>query len=180
MAVNNSTPLTADRLRELFHYDAETGVFTRRLPDGYKGQRVRNKAVGCRNTINYIVIYIGKLFLAHRLAWLYTYGAWPTRDIDHINGDRSDNRICNLREATRSENNQNQRKARKDNKSSGVLGVSWYERDKKWKPQISINGKRVYLGYFDTIAEARAAYLKAKALYHPFGEISRGHSEPSG
>jgi hypothetical protein len=90
------------------------------------------------------------------------------REIDHINGNGLDNRRSNLRVVTRSENMQNQRKARADNKSSGLLGVSWHKPGRNWTAQITIAGKRTHLGIFDTSSEAHAAYLSAKRNLHDF------------
>jgi len=95
----------------------------------------------------------------------------PENEIDHINGIRNDNRICNLREATKSENAQNQRKAPSHNKSTGLIGASFDKRYKKFESKIHINGKSKFLGYFKTAIEAHNAYLTEKRLIHPFGTI---------
>jgi len=100
---------------------------------------------------------------AHRLAWLYTYGEWPVGDIDHINECKGDNRIINLREATRAENMQNRSKANK-NGHSGLLGVT--KVGKKWLGQIHVDGVRHHLGRFESPQEAHAAYLRAKHQLH--------------
>lgn len=97
---------------------------------------------------------------------MIVHGAIPDGlEIDHINGDESDNRICNLRLATKSENQQNKRRPRKDNKA-GLLGVCWFERAKKWRAQITVNGECKYLGLYVTPEEAHAAYLTAKRELH--------------
>lgn len=102
---------------------------------------------------------------AHRLAWLIHYGEWPRNDLDHINGNRLDNRISNLREVTRAENCRNQ-KLRKTNKS-GVIGV--IQKGSRWHANIMANGKQVFLGSFSTKEEAAAARQAAsdKCGYHP-------------
>ncbi|MBD1229107.1 HNH endonuclease [Xenorhabdus griffiniae] len=105
----------------------------------------------------------------HRLAWLLYYGRWPSEFIDHINGDKSDNRIVNLREASNTENSWNS-KMRKNN-SSGIKGVCWCKSKKKWVARIRIDGKRKTLGYFSNIDEARLIMEKARTKYH--GEFSR-------
>ena len=115
--------LTQEQVKELFDYDPETGDLVWRVKRGTHG--VAGKiAGGLDHHHGYFRIRIdGKLYRTHRIIWLYVYGAWPVNDIDHVNGLRHDNRICNLREATRAENMQNQRNPRVDNKSS-YLGVS--------------------------------------------------------
>ena len=103
-------------------------------------------------------------FFAHRLAWLYVYGEWPNSEIDHINGDRSDNRIQNLRDATHSENQQNRRAASKKSKT-GVLGVHPTP-DGRYVAQISINGRSVKIGRFRSVEDAQAAYIETKREIH--------------
>ena len=110
----------------------------------------------------------GKGYQAHRLIWLYVNGAWPVNEIDHVNGVRNDNRISNLREVTNSQNLQNQRKPSLNN-TSGFLGVSAY--GGKWLAQIKLSGKKQHIGYYDTPAEAHAAYIAKKREIHPFGTL---------
>lgn len=105
----------------------------------------------------------------HRLVWLYVHGHMP-QQIDHINGDRSDNRLCNLREATQSLNNANS--ARRSNNTSGSKGVCWNSKRNCWQAHIKPPGqKRVYLGRFDKFEDAAAAYERAATVY--FGEYAR-------
>lgn len=157
--------LTADRLRELLHYDPETGAFTWR---SNRTPRIRAGAVaGHRHPLGYWTLSVdGKRYYGHRLAWLHYYGEWPTNCVDHINGDGLDNRIANLRDITHKENIQNQRRAAKNNESSGILGVGWFEPRQKWRAQIGHDGRSIHLGYFDTADEARTYYLVAKRLLH--------------
>lgn len=108
----------------------------------------------------------GQVYTVHALVWLYHRGSLPTLDIDHINGNRSDNRIENLREVTRSVNMQNLRQAPAHNKSSGMLGVKRHSNGKCWQAQIQVNKKQIYLGLFDTKEAAHEAYLKAKRNIH--------------
>ncbi len=103
---------------------------------------------------------------SHRAAWVVYYGVFPSGEIDHINGDPSDNRIANLRDVSKSINQQNKRRPRADNKS-GYLGVSWSIPAKKWKAQITIDGHTHYLGLHSTPEQAHAAYLEAKRARHP-------------
>jgi hypothetical protein len=102
--------------------------------------------------------------LEGRLAWFYTTGAWPKDQIDHIDGNKSNNRFANLREATPSQNTQNQRRAMRTNKL-GILGVILARG--KFRAQIWFDGKNKFLGYFATAEAAHAAYLAAKRKFHP-------------
>jgi hypothetical protein len=150
--------ITQARLKELLNYDPETGLFVWRVTRRVKAGTIAGSK---HPTQHYIAIKIdGVLYKAHRLAWLYEYGIWPPNEIDHINRVRTDNRLENIRLATKAENAQN-RKTRTDN-SSGMTGVSWHKRDKKWRVYI---GKGKYLGYFDALEDAIAARKEAEKLY---------------
>lgn len=105
----------------------------------------------------------GKLYYAHRVAWFLYHGSWPQYQIDHINGDRKDNRISNLRSVTNHENSKNKRFS--DKNTSGFTGVTWFKRDQKWKAQIMHKGKNYHLGYFDCAKEARDARVLAEARF---------------
>ena len=163
------TDLTAQRLRELLHYTPDTGIFTwRRTGKGINLDR----SAGCLDGRGYLAIMIdGGMFRGHRLAWLYANGAWPIAEIDHINGTRSDNRIANLREATTGQNRQNQRQAMGHNNSSRLLGTSWNPVRGKWQASIRFDGRAHFLGRFETVELAHAAYLIAKRKHHEFGAI---------
>lgn len=151
-------------LKSRLEYDKETGLFIRiKNVSGNKGG-VGNVA-GNIGDEGYIVInFRGKKKKAHRLAWLYMTGEWPEKDVDHMNGDRADNRWINLRAADDSINAQNQRKASSNNKS-GYLGVS--QKGNRFKASIRSEGKRIYLGLFDTAIIAHEAYVEAKRKLHP-------------
>lgn len=120
------------------------------------GDLTRASAVAsAKNGQGYIVIQVaGASYRAHRLAWLYVHGEWPQEEIDHINHDRTDNRISNLRPATRLINAKNL--SRSARCSSGLTGVHWYAKTKKWQAQIMANRKRIHLGYFDSFFDAAA------------------------
>lgn len=156
--------LTQERLLQVIRYDPETGLF----------KRINNATLKKIGTIPkdpknaYLKIGVDyRVYSAHRLAWLYVYGVWPDGQIDHINGDKLDNRICNLRVATTSENKQNMRKARSDSRS-GLLGASWHTKSGKWRAAIQINGKKKHLGYFDTPEEAHRIFIEQKRIHHKF------------
>jgi hypothetical protein len=165
--------LTAERLRELLHYDPETGVFTwiakRPLSRAAIGSRAGGVAAG-----GYILIGIDRTrYYGHRLAWLYMTGAWPNDQVDHINLDRGDNQWRNLREATNAQNGAN-RGAQANNKS-GLKRVTWNEECRKWASHIQVNGKAKYLGLFDCPAAAHFAYLVASEL--AFGEYANSSAK---
>jgi hypothetical protein len=160
--------LTAERLREVLSYDPETGVFVW-LKRTARRIRVGDVA-GCLGTLGYRSLGInGEEHLAHRLAWLYVHGEWPSADIDHINGDPGDNRLANLRPATRAQNSANAGK--RTTNTSGLKGVCWSKKSCKWRAAITVNGQVIYLGLFDCPAEAHAAY--ARAAEQHCGEFAR-------
>lgn len=163
----NIIPLTADRLRELLYYNPETGVFVWRVQ---KGRRLPGDRAGHRKSNGYVEICIDQVVhYAHRLAWLLTKGCWPTDLLDHRNGVRHDNHIDNLREANNTANNQNQRRASKNNKL-GLLGVSRHKSG-RYIAFICVARRTQYLGLYDTPEAAHAAYVVAKQALHPAGTL---------
>lgn len=155
--------LTAEKLREILSYDPDTGVMKWKAKTSPK-MRVGDVA-GCvdRFGTGYRQIRIeGKTYREHRLAWLYVYGKWPEQVIDHINGVRTDNRLCNLREATPAQNQQNRVGCQRNN-TSGVRGVCWDKRTAKWMAFIQFNGRHLHLGRFDDIEKAAGARKLAEA-----------------
>lgn len=156
--------LTQEELKRWVSYDPETGMFSRLI---FKGNCRPGDKIGGINHDGYVVIRVaGNKHMAHRLAWLYMYGKWPDKEIDHANRNRADNRILNLREATRSENNQN---SSPGTGSSGYMGA--YPHGKKWKAKICVLGHQIYLGSFDDPETAHQAYMEAKKKYHPMFTI---------
>lgn len=152
-------------LQKALKYERDTGAFVW-LTNGRGRFRRAGAEAGTINRWGYRAICCdGKYLLAHRLAWLYVYGEWPKNEIDHINGNRSDNRIENLRDVPRAINAQNIRSARVDSESK-VLGVSWSKERHKWVATIVTNGKQKYLGSFSKIEDAKDAYLAAKRSSH--------------
>lgn len=145
------TILTQDKLKELLTYNPDTGVFTWLTPTSNRVKR--NSVCNCHDKHGYIVVRINRrLYKAHQLAWLYTFGSFA-KELDHINKIRNDNRIVNLRLATRSQQMHNAGMLK--NNTSGVKGVSWHKAAKKWHARIWVNGKCLSVGYFDTIDAAQ-------------------------
>ncbi len=156
--------LTAQQLRELLNYDPETGEFTRRVVTCNK-VKVGDVA-GSRHHSGYVHIRVlGVIRLAHRLAVLYMTGAWPADQVDHISGDRADNRWRNLRDVAKTTNLENQRAAHENN-GSRLLGVSFDPRLNKYRAQIQTNKRKLHLGVFDTAEQAHSAYLLRKRAIH--------------
>ena len=173
--------LTQQYLKECLDYNPDTGIFVwkKRPLHHFKDSRSANSANSRMNSkkitnmdsCGYIQVKINSIiFQCHRLSWLYVYGYMPENQIDHINGVRNDNRIVNLREATRSENQQNQSNPHGET-SCKKLGVYYHKKNEKFYSMIGINGSKKYLGCFNTAIEAHNAYLQAKRQLHPFGEI---------
>lgn len=154
--------LTQERLKEILHYDSETGIFVWRVTRN--GNALAGRTAGNKGKKGYRKIAIDKrTYQEHRLAWLYVYGKWPKGVIDHINVVVDENRIDNLRDTTDLINSQNKKSARIDN-ALGILGV--YKVGKRFRAQISVIGRKKYLGTFETPELASAAYLDAKRKLH--------------
>jgi hypothetical protein len=171
-----STDLTVEMLRSLLDYDPDTGIFWWRVQPSRRAKA--GEAAGCVDSYGYTCIRInGMQFKAHRLAWLHFHGLWPEQQIDHLNGNRADNRIANLRDVSRSMNLQNQTRPQKSN-TSGFLGVSWKKGKNRWQALIMVNGRNQHIGYFNTAEAAHAAYLAAKLQLHP-GDVRNFTEIPS-
>lgn len=162
MALPRPLP-SAACVREVLHYNPSTGRFTWRA--GPKSGTAAGSIGG-----RYVQIMITKKnYLAHRLAWLYVHGYPPVHEIDHMNGDPRDNRINNLRPASKAQNAQNQRRSAKN--SSGHKGVSWSRHKQRWRAAIKVDDRSIHLGYFRELAAAAEAYRSAAARY--FGDFAR-------
>lgn len=158
--------ITQQSLRDALDYFPETGQFRWRTFSGPRGQVGTIAGSVDKKGYRYIQLN-GRKFKAHRLAWFYENGQWPALQIDHINGIKDDNRLLNLRESDYTLNAQNARKARHNNQSCGLLGVSRNKRGRKWRAKITVSGISHFLGYFDSASSAHAAYIDAKRRLHP-------------
>ena len=152
------TALTHERLTHLLDYDPMTGVFRWKRT---KSHMKPGSVAGCiQKGVGYRLIGIDcHQYGAARLAYFYCFGVWPNPEVDHINGDRADNRITNLREVARRENQQNRTEARRGH----LPGTCFHKSDKRAKPWaalIQIDGRKRHLGYFKTATEARHRYLQ--------------------
>jgi len=167
--------LTQEYVRSLFHYDPETGVLTwkERPREHFSNShtwaamntRCAGKKVGSRlsKTSSYLSFCLkGKGFLVHRVIWVWVHGENP-EEIDHINGDKADNRLVNLRNVSRGINMMNKAQSKKN--TSGVTGVVWHKAARKWTAQIRIDGKNHYLGVFNTVSEASEARMEASQKF---------------
>ncbi len=154
--------LTQERLKELFDYDPDTGLLTRRININYRAKI--GDIITCLDHHGYIQLNIdGKVVKGHRIIWLYVYGELPD-SVDHINGIRNDNRICNLRSVSHETNQQNMR-TKKINNKTGFLGVNQHHSG-SYEASLSVNGKKKHIGNYSTPEEAHQAYLEAKRIYH--------------
>lgn len=165
-----------DYLRRRLRYDPATGdlIWLARNGGGRSirtwNARFAGTVAGTPTTRGYRSILIdGQRYAAHRVAWLLAYGEWPQNQIDHIDGDRANNRLANLRPATQSQNALNSRTYK--NNSSGCRGVTWKKSCGKWRAQITVDGEVKHLGYFDDFDDAATA-RKVAANTH-FGEFAR-------
>lgn len=170
--------ITQAYLHECLLYDADTGEFTwkRRPESHFTKKRYLNiwnaryawKPAGCIVDGYRVICLDRRLYRAHRLAFLYVNGRFPSDQIDHANMDRADNRLVNIREASRSQNGANRGDV---GASSGVKGVSWHRHTGRWQVRIGVRGRSIYLGVFDDLDEAKDAYRRAAEEH--FGEFAR-------
>lgn len=157
-----SSQFSCEQLREMLAYNAETGMFTWIVRPA-RCIKVGD-AAGSKTSQGYIQIQLfGRGYQAHRLAWLHFYGGWPGFEIDHIDGDKSNNALSNLRDVSKSVNQQNVRGPRSDN-THGFLGATRHGNG--WRAQIRVDGKQRRIDGFSTPESAHAAYLAAKRQFH--------------
>jgi hypothetical protein len=159
--------ISQEMLKGRIHYDRETGVFTW-LDVKVNAKRARNKRAGCINVEGYVQIGFrlggkGYALFAHRLAWLYEYGEFPSGSLDHINHNKTDNRVTNLRIATNRENCRNQ--SMSSNNTTGHTGVTFRKASNKYYAHIRVNYKQKHLGCFENIEDAAKAVKEARAHY---------------
>jgi hypothetical protein len=164
MSQKHDHALDATEARRLFDYDWVTGEMTWAVRT--KGAVLGARA-GCPQTDGYLQVTVRqRRHVVHRVVWLWWYGQWPQQFIDHINLDKGDNRIANLRDVTRSMNQQNQRTVGRTS-ISGLIGAHYVKRLGRYSSSISVDKRTTHLGFFDTAEEAHACYLEAKARIHP-------------
>jgi hypothetical protein len=158
--------LNAEEVRALLDYDPETGVLRWKQHMTPRARMGKEAGVIQQGKYRRVGIY-GRYYMAHRLAWLIVTGEWPTHEIDHINGQKADNRLCNLRPATPEQNKRNTR----HRNNTGLPGASYSSVNGKFRAQIRVNGRRKFLGWFDNAEDAHAAYVAAARRYH--GEFAK-------
>jgi hypothetical protein len=171
--------VTPEYVKECFKYNPKTGVLTwKARPKSHfpteRGWHIfhasyAGKVTGCKDYKGYLVVLIGgRPYFAHRIVWAIMKGVWPSEMIDHINGVRDDNRLANLREASRGQNISNAR-IRKDN-TTGVKGilkpVARANGGKAWRVGIRVGGKRHHIGYFNSMEEAEVAVRESRVKLH--------------
>ena len=154
--------ITQEYLKSILNYDPLTGIFIWiNKPSKFNSIKIGDLAGYINTYTGYHLIRINRFnYPAHRLAWLYMYGSFPLYDIDHINHNRSDNRIENLREVTLQENQKNRSKNK--NNTSGVTGIYWIESRKRWRVSISNAGKNNFIGNFKIKEDAIEARKQAE------------------
>ena len=157
--------ITQEELKEVLDYDPETGIFRwKTKKPGIPKDRVFAGRPGIRGYIR--IMLNGRIYGAHHLAWLYTYGKFPDKYLDHKNGITSDNWITNLREATASQNAANRKVCR-----NGLKGAYWHKNRREWSSAMNKDGNRIHLGWFKTELDAHAAYVEAASRLH--GEFAK-------
>jgi len=157
--------MNQNELKEVLEYNEETGNFTWKVSNNNR-IKIGDEAGYTSKRRGYTQIKINrKLYSAHRLAWLYVYGEFPSKEVDHIDHVRTNNSISNLREVTRQENGRNTR-IRSDNQS-GVNGVSWNKQTFRWHARIhDLSGQSKHLGYYINFEDAQAARSEAELEYN--------------
>jgi hypothetical protein len=146
--------LTVDELREVFSYDPERGALYWKVDSGARARAgMRAGTLGIGKTLRYqLVKYEGQQYYTHKVIWALHHGLWASGEVDHIDGDRTNNSVTNLREVTHAENTRNARR-RSDNRS-GINGVCWEEKKNRWRVQIGKNGRIHQVGRYRDFFEA--------------------------
>ncbi len=163
--------VTAERVRYLFNYEPSTGRLIRRVNAGYRARK--GSIAGGMSRHGYRIVRVdGIVFMAHRIVWMHVHGEWPAKTLDHINGDRSDNRLENLRLADQYENGYNRKVSRRS--STGVLGVYWENTRLKFSASINFRGKTYNLGRYSYLKEAVAARKQAEQRLYGEFQSARG------
>ncbi len=158
--------ITQESLLKSHYYNPATGLFYKRMTSG------KLKLTGTSMKSGHLHCGVDRTtYLIHRLIWLYMTGVLPKEDIDHIDGNPANNKWANLREASRSDNLENLKKAKVINKSTGLLGASSNGQNGKFTAGIQVKGKRLHLGTFDTPEKAHRAYIEAKRELHLFNTL---------
>jgi hypothetical protein len=159
--------IAVEELKLKFRYEPDTGHIY--WIEAGKG-KIKKKPAGTKTNTGYMMIMIDKKrYYSHRLAWALHHGRWPNDQVDHINGNKIDNRIINLREATNAENGKNY--GFNKSNTSGIKGVSWCKCTNKWRAMIKVNNTKKCLGRYDTVEQA--AYVRKQAEDRYFGEWGR-------
>lgn len=158
---------TKDELLSKLDYDRATGKLTWKVT---KGRKIAGQEAGWLDNLGYqLTRFSGVLYRNHHIIVFLETGEWPAGDVDHIDGNPSNNAITNLRVCSHAENQRNMKK-HKDN-TSGFKGVYWNKNAEKWMAQICVDGKLKYLGLFQNTKEAANAYDAAAKILH--GDFAR-------
>ena len=168
--------ITQDYLNHHFSYDPESGSFTYKIPTR---RRKVGATVGKPDKDGYLTASIGcNRIIIHRAIWMMIYGEWPNV-VDHINGDKTDNRLLNIRNVTNNENLKNSRLSKRN--KSGVTGVIWHKRFNKWHVGIGVNSKLKHIGYYHSYFDAVCARKSAEIRYgyHPLHGGNKLQAEKS-
>lgn len=166
---NNAHLLSKEELYENFYYDPEAGhLWWKNNKYGRDTTKPIQRMSKSKTSASYSIYWKRKNLKVHRVIWFYMTGKWPDAEIDHINGDPTDNRWCNLREATKAQNMQNKKPQK--NSVVGIPGVQWERNRKHWVARITVDKKHRYLGSFHNIEEAIVARREAEKKY--FGSFA--------
>lgn len=164
--LKNKEDFSVEYLKSLLKYDPKSGYFFWKIN---KSSRARiGRKTGNKNGNGYIILKVDCYrFQAHQIAWLLVKGKWPKKDIDHIDGNRSNNSISNLREATKQQNAWNMKRKNGENikNTSGTKGVYFNKARKKWEVSIGV-GRKIYIGLFSELSDAVLARKKSEKKYH--------------